>query len=199
MGGHSGKAFWFSKSTGQFVSSTYYYDDYPNWVIKWNRQDKYLDYANSNWELMHDISTYIYGEEDDMPYETNLPGYGITFPHDFGKSDNPFFTTFLTISPAGDDLTLDFTQKLLIEEEIGLDNITDYLSVSFSSTDYIGHIFGPSSLEAEDNLFRLDRTLAALISLVDEKIGLENTLIVFSSDHGAPDVPGHLNKFGIDA
>ena len=80
-----------------------------------------------------------------------------------------------------------------------MDDITDYLSVSFSSTDYVGHIFGPSSLEAEDNLLRLDRTLAALFKSVDEQVGLENTLIVFSSDHGTPDVPGHLNKFGIDA
>jgi arylsulfatase A-like enzyme len=87
----------------------------------------------------------------------------------------------------------------LQEEEIGMDHITDYLSVSFSATDYVGHIFGPSSLEAEDNLLRLDRTLAALLESVDKQIGLENTLVVFSSDHGAPDAPGHLNKFGIDA
>ena len=199
MGGHSGKAFWFSKSKGEFVSSTYYYNDYPKWVKSWNKQKKYLDYANTNWELMHEISTYNYGEDDDMPWETNLPGYGITFPHAFGKSDNPYFTTFLTISPVGDELTLDFTKKLLKEEEIGLDDITDYLSVSFSATDYVGHIFGPSSLEAEDNLLRLDRTLAELLKTVDEKVGLENTLVVFSSDHGAPDAPGHLNKFGIDA
>jgi hypothetical protein len=148
---------------------------------------------------MKDISSYIYGEDDDMPWETNLPGYGVTFPHPFGEPNNPLFTTFITLSPVGDELTLDFAQQLIKEEEIGMDHITDYLSVSFSATDYVGHIFGPSSLEAEDNLLRLDRTLAALLESVDKQIGLENTLVVFSSDHGAPDAPGHLNKIGIDA
>lgn len=199
MAGHSGKAFWFSKSNGQFVTSSYYYEAYPNWVNNWNNKAKYKEYAKTSWELTHYISEYTYGEEDDMPYETNLPGYGVVFPHNFGALDNKFFTTFLTLSPVGDELTLDFAKALITAEDIGSDAITDYLSVSFSSTDYIGHIFGPSSLESEDNLIRLDRTLANLFKFVDDKIGLENVLIVFSADHGAPDVPERLTAFGIDA
>lgn len=199
MAGHSGKAFWFSKANGQFTTSTYYYDRYPDWVNKWNNKGKYLDYENTSWELSNDISTYRYGQEDNMPYETNLPGYGVVFPHNFGNSDNKYFTTFLTLSPVGDALTLDFTKELIGAENLGTDDITDYLSVSFSSTDYVGHAFGPSSLESEDNLIKLDRTLADLIKFVDEKVGLENTLIILSADHGAPDVPDRLKKFGIDA
>ncbi len=76
---------------------------------------------------------------------------------------------------------------------------TDYLAVSFSSTDYVGHVFGPSSLEAEDNILRLDRSLADLFSFVDQHVGLENTLIVLSADHGSPDSPGYLNSLGIPA
>ncbi|WP_202615345.1 alkaline phosphatase family protein [Algoriphagus kandeliae] len=199
MAGHAGKAFWFSKATGGFISSTYYYDEYPGWVNKWNEKEWYKSYANKSWELTNEISTYIHGEEDDMPYETNLPGYGVVFPHPFGDTDNGYFTTFLTLSPVGDELTLDFAKELIVAEQLGTDNFTDYLSVSFSSTDYIGHTFGPASLESEDNLIKLDRTLANLINFVDEKIGLENVLIVFSADHGAPDVPDRLKKFGIDA
>ena len=199
MAGHAGKAFWFSKANGQFVTSLYYYDSYPDWVIKWNKKEKYKAYANTSWDLTNDISTYIHGEEDDMPYETNLPGYGVVFPHNYGDSDNKNFTTFLTISPAGDELTLDFAKELIVAEQLGNDDIIDYLSVSFSSTDYVGHVFGPASLESEDNLIKLDRTLAGLISFVDEKIGLENVLIVLSADHGAPDVPDRMKKFGIDA
>jgi predicted AlkP superfamily pyrophosphatase or phosphodiesterase len=199
MAGHAGKAFWFSKATGGFISSTYYYDHYPDWVNNWNRKEKYLTYANKSWELSHDISTYIFGEEDDMPYETNLPGYGVVFPHPFGDKDNGYFTTFLTLSPAGDELTLDFAKELIVSEQLGSDNITDYLSLSFSSTDYIGHTFGPGSLESEDNLIKLDRILANLISFVDEKIGMDHVLIVLSADHGAPDVPDRLKKFGVDA
>ncbi len=199
MAGHAGKAFWFSKATGGFISSTYYYDNYPDWVNKWNGKEKFKAYANTSWELTYDISTYIHGEEDDMPYETNLPGYGVVFPHNFGDTDNGYFTTFLTLSPAGDELTLDFAKELIVAEQLGTDNITDYLSVSFSSTDYIGHAFGPASLESEDNLIKLDRTLAELISFVDEKVGLDNVLIVLAADHGGPDVPDRLKKFGIDA
>ncbi len=199
MAGHAGKAFWFSKASGQFVTSSYYYQDYPEWVTIWNKQEKYKSYANTTWELTNDISTYTYGEEDDMPYETNLPGYGVVFPHNFGSSDNKYFTTFLTLSPVGDQLTLDFAKELIVAENIGKDETTDYLSVSFSSTDYVGHVFGPSSLESEDNLIKLDRTLAELLSFVDKKIGLNHVLIVLSADHGGPDVPDRMKKFGVDA
>ena len=82
-------------------------------------------------------------------------------------------------------------------EQLGQDDITDYLSVSFSSTDYVSHIFGPSSLEAEDNMLRLDRTLAKLITFIDKKVGLENTLIVLSADHGAAEVPAYLSSLGM--
>ena len=199
MAGHAGKAFWFSKANGQFVTSTYYYDSYPEWVNNWNKKAKFKNYENTSWDLTYDISTYKYGEEDDMPYETNLPGYGVVFPHNYGDAENKYFTTFLTLSPAGDELTLDFAKELIQAEQIGIDDITDYLSVSFSSTDYVGHVFGPASLESEDNLIRLDRTLAKLLKYVDEKVGLKNTLIVLSADHGAPDVPDRVKKFGIDA
>ena len=101
------------------------------------------------------------------------------------------------MSPAGDELTLDFAKTLLDKEQLGKDAVPDYLSISFSSTDYVGHIFGASSLETEDNLVRLDRTLADLFAYVDEKVGLENTLIVLSADHGQPEVPGHLHELGI--
>jgi predicted AlkP superfamily pyrophosphatase or phosphodiesterase len=77
--------------------------------------------------------------------------------------------------------------------------VTDYLSISFSSTDYVGHLFGPSSLEAEDNILRLDQTLAELLRFIDEKVGMGNTLVVLSADHGGPDSPGYLNSLGIPA
>jgi arylsulfatase A-like enzyme len=121
------------------------------------------------------------------------------FPHPYGESDGKLFTTLLTVSPAGDELTLDFAKRLIENESIGADIITDYLSISFSSTDYVGHIFGPSSLEAEDNLLRLDHTLADLFSFVEQKIGLGNTLIVLSADHGGPEVPAQLKQLRFEA
>ncbi len=199
MAGHAGKAFWFSKAKGEFVTSTYYYDAYPRWVKEWNQRRLPLAYADTNWDLMDDKSTYTYGDFDDMPYETDLPGYGVVFPHPFGKADGKLFTTLLTVSPAGDELTLEFALELIVKEDLGQDEIPDYLSISFSSTDYVGHIFGPSSLESEDNLLRLDKTLSELFAFIDKQVGLKNTLVVLSADHGAAAVPAQLNAFGIDA
>ena len=101
--------------------------------------------------------------------------------------------------PGGDQIVLDFAKEALVKEHLGQDAVTDYLSISFSSTDYVGHVFGPSSLEAEDNILHLDRTLAELLAFVDDQVGLDNTLIVLSSDHGGSEAPGYLNEQGIPA
>jgi len=199
MAGHAGKAFWFSKATNQFVTSNYYYDEYPQWVVDWNARKIPEGYADTAWELLHPIDTYLFGDRDDQDWESVLGSFGRTFPHEFTTPENPFFSTFLTISPAGDRITTDFAKTLIAEERLGDDEITDYLGVSYSATDYIGHFFGPSSLESEDNILQLDRTLADLFTYVDQAIGLENTLIVLSADHGAPEAPGYLESIGIPA
>ena len=198
LAGHAGKAFWFSKASGGFVTSSYYYDHYPDWVNTWNGRKPAQAYAGTSWELMFDASRYLFGNADDREYETNFPGFGRTFPHAYGAADDRYFTTRLTLSPAGDELTLDFAKALIDNEQLGQDAVPDYLAVSFSSTDYVGHLFGASSLESEDNLARLDRTLADLLKHVDEKVGLERTLIVLSADHGQPEVPGYLHELGIE-
>ncbi len=199
MAGHTGKAFWFSKQTGEFITSRFYYERYPDWVSEWNSNKPAQEYAGESWELLNDASTYLFGDADDRSFETALPGFGRTFPHAFGSSSDRYFTTLLTISPAGDELTLDFVKALIDNEAIGADEVPDYLSVSFSATDYVGHIFGPSSLESEDNILRLDRTLAELFEFVDQRVGLENTIIVLSADHGSPEAPGYLSALGFEA
>lgn len=197
MAGHSGKAFWFSKPTNEFVTSNYYYKKYPQWVLDWNAKKLPENYSGKAWELMHPIDTYLFADRDDQEWEFDLAGYGKTFPHPFSTTDNKYFSTYLTVSPAGDELTLEFAKAAINAEQIGEDDITDFLGVSFSATDYIGHFFGPSSLESEDNILRLDRTLAKLFAFIDEKIGLKNTLIVLSADHGGPEAPGYLKSMGI--
>lgn len=199
MAGHAGKAFWFSKASGEFVTSSYYYDAYPDWVTQWNAKKPAANYAGKSWELMREPSSYLFGDADDRSWETDLAGYGRTFPHPFGEAGGKYFTTLLTISPVGDELTLAFAKELITHEQLGADDVPDYLGISFSSTDYVGHIFGPSSLESEDNMLRLDRSLADLLAFVDKHVGLQNTLIVLSSDHGCPEVPGYLNAFGVKA
>lgn len=192
MAGQGGKAFWFSKKSKEFVTSNYYYDKYPAWVTNWNSK-KYADkYQNTQWTLLKPKKTYVLKNEDNNQWEMDLAGFGRTFPHNFGNSK--YFSTLLTASPMGDELTAKFAIELLKQEKLGKDEVTDYLSISFSATDYIGHFFGTSSLETEDNLLRLDQTLSILFEEIDSKVGLKNTLIVLSADHGAPDTPGMLKK-----
>ena len=167
-------------------------------MTEWNRRHLANQYAGTSWELLNDKSTYMYGQMDDRPYETALPGYGRTFPHPFGDAAGKLFTTLLTVSPAADELTFDFAKSLIEEEQLGSDAVPDYLSISFSSTDYVGHLFGLSSLESEDNILRLDLTLAELFRFVDEKVGLDETLIVLSADHGGSEAPGYLTQLGFD-
>jgi predicted AlkP superfamily pyrophosphatase or phosphodiesterase len=199
LAGDSGKAFWFSKAAGEFVTSNYYYDAYPQWVRDWNTAGKLDRYTSQSWELSNEPGSYQRIEQDDNAWETDFPGYGRTFPHPWGTRDSKYFTTLLTVSPAGDELTLDFAKALLQAEGLGQDAIPDYLSISFSSTDYVGHLFGSSSLEMEDNLIRLDRTLAELFKFIDQEVGLEHTLIVLSADHGGPEAPGYLQELQQDA
>ena len=199
LAGHAGTAYWFSKSASQMVTSTFYKDEYPDWLEAWNAKGVPNTYEGKSWELSKDPSAYLFGNADDQEWEVDFPDYGRTFPHPYGKADSPYFTTLLTLSPAGDEIVLDFAKDLITAESIGADDVMDYLSISFSSTDYVGHFFGPSSLEAEDNLHRLDRTLAELFAFVDKKVGLDKTLVVLSADHGGSEAPGYLQSLGIDS
>jgi hypothetical protein len=91
MAGHVGKAFWYSTNTGDFVTSTYYYDAYPDWVSKWNAQRKTERYVGESWSLLNDSSAYLLASQDDRPYEADLKGYGRVFPHPFGQADDKLF------------------------------------------------------------------------------------------------------------
>jgi predicted AlkP superfamily pyrophosphatase or phosphodiesterase len=198
MAGHSGKAFWFSTDTGDFVTSKYYYDEYPGWVKTWNEARHAHSHADAAWELSSEISRYLLIEHDDRPYEADLKGYGRTFPHPFGHPDDKLFYTRLLVSSVGDELTADFAKKLLVSEGLGIDSIPDYLSISFSGVDAVNHFFGPSSLEQEAVIRGLDQTLADLLSFVDEKVGLRHTLIVLSADHGMADMPEYMAELGLE-
>ncbi len=162
LAGQHGKAFWMSSDSGDFVTSAYYYDAYPQWVADWNSERKAMQLAGQQWQLMREKSSYQQRHLDDRPWETDLRGYGRVFPHLFGNVDNKLLYTQVIASPQGDQLTADFAKTLLSSEKLGDDSIPDYLSISFSGLDAVNHFFGPSSLETEDMLLQLDHTLADL-------------------------------------
>ncbi len=199
MAGQTGKAFWYSTNNGDFITSKYYYDDYPDWARRWNEQRKAEKFAGTEWKLSWEKSTYLLAGQDDRPYEADLKGYGRTFPHRFGEADSKLLYTQLMVSPVGDQLLLDFSKELIKNEQLGKDTIPDYISISFSSVDATNHFFGPSSLENEEVIRRLDRTLADLIQFVDKNVGLKHTLIVLSADHGMADMPEYMTELGYAA
>jgi predicted AlkP superfamily pyrophosphatase or phosphodiesterase len=198
LAGKAGKAFWISTNSGDFITSTYYYEDYPGWVTQWNAQRKAESLAGKQWSLLNNSDTYLLAHQDDRPYETDLRGYGRVFPHQFGNADNKLLYTQVVTSPHGDKLTADFARHLLVNEQLGRDNIPDYLSVSFSGVDAVNHFFGPSSLENEDMILQLDRTVADLFQFIDDEVGLQHVLIVLSADHGMAELPEYMSAQGMD-
>jgi predicted AlkP superfamily pyrophosphatase or phosphodiesterase len=199
LAGKTGKAFWMSTNSGDFVTSAYYYDSYPDWATKWNAQRKAESLADQQWVLLNESDTYLLAHQDNRPYETDLRGYGRVFPHQFGSVDDKLLYSQVIVSPQGDKLTADFSGQLLVSEQLGRDSVPDYLSVSFSGVDAVNHFFGPSSLENEDMVLQLDRTLAEFLAFVDAQVGLEHTLIVLSADHGMAELPEYKTEQGYDA
>ena len=199
MAGKTGTAYWYSTDTGDFQSSSYYMPTYPAWVNTWNDQRRAEALGGGQWELLLDPARYRFRDRDDRPYEVDLKGYGRTFPHNFGPVTHPLFLSQVLVSPEGDRLLLDFGKALVKAENIGQDETTDYLSISFSSVDAVNHFFGPSSLENEDVVLQLDRTLAELLSFIDEEVGLEHTLVVLSADHGMAEMPEYVTELGYPA
>lgn len=198
-GGYLGKAFWYSSTSGEFVTSTYYYRQYPEWVKKWNAAHYADRYQKTSWDLLHDRAGYIFANQDDRPSEKSYKHLGLTFPHALENADPEAFYAVLRFTPMGDQLTLAFVKELMTQEKLGQGDAVDMLAVSFSATDYIGHAFGPNSLEAEDNLLRLDRTLAEFLRYIDRQVGLDRTLLVLSSDHGTDAIPEYKQSLGVPA
>jgi predicted AlkP superfamily pyrophosphatase or phosphodiesterase len=193
LAGHAGKAFWFDKTNGGFVTSSFYYSSYPLWVQKWNKQYQPKEF---DWKLGRSLSAYQ--NANNQTFSHDYKNFGQGFPHHIKNPPSEEYFTFLARTPKADQLTANFAEQLLIEEQLGLTpNQTDYLAISFSAVDVIGHQFGPNSLEAEDNLLELDQTLAHLLSVIDKKVGLQNTLIILTADHGVSDSPSYLKAHHI--
>jgi hypothetical protein len=195
--GHKGTAYWLDEHAGAFITSRYYAERLPAWVQSFARTRPLDRYRQVRWELFERESAYL--AADDHAWESRAcRGAPCLFPHAFQGTGAQLVHDVVT-SPFGDELTLAFTRALMENEPLGRDAEPDLLSIGFSSTDYVGHAFGPESREAEDNLLRLDRTLAQLFSLLEERVGRGRFVVVVSADHGACESPEHFAAQGMDA
>lgn len=180
LAGHSGKAFWFDRDIAQITTSTFYYKSLPEWAKKWNKLHPAKEYK---WELTHP-EVYYYNRNAPR-FANRFPNFNANFPHETGKPGSKQYKKFLSMTPIADHLTNQFAITLLKEKKLGKNpNQTDYLAISFSGNDAIGHQFGPNSIESEENLYQLDKEIGELLDAIDNQVGLDNTLIVLTADHG---------------
>ncbi len=200
--GHSANAaYWFQGgSEGNWVSSTFYMDKLPKWVSDFNTSDKSESYFKT-WDTYYDISSYKESGSDLNNFERGFKGKtNATFPYDLAKlkSENKDFDILKT-TPFGNNITTDFAIAAIEGEKLGRDHITDFLAVSYSSTDYIGHNFGVNSKEIEDTYIRLDKDIERLLKELDGKVGEGNYTVFLTADHGAVDVPAYLQSLNVPA
>lgn len=178
---------------GNWISSTFYMDALPQWVNEFNASGKANSYFKT-WNTLNDINSYEESGVDTNTYERVLKGENESgFPHKLNelKTDNGGFHVVAN-SPFGNSLTTDFTIKAIEAEQLGKDNFTDVLTVSYSSTDKVGHDYGPNSIEVEDTYLRLDLELERLFMALDQMVGKGEYTVFLTSDHGAPHVPSYL-------
>ena len=198
--GHSANAaYWFDDSTGHWISSSYYMNNLPSWVSEYNDQKKPDSFMKIDWNLLYPQSTYHQSTTDDKAYEKPLNHEKQkTFPHIYstqiGKGYFP-----IRQSPYGNTITFDFAKQLIQQEKLGASGQTDMICISLSSTDYVGHRFGPNSMELEDMYLRVDLELAQFLQYLDKTVGENNYLFFLSADHGAPQVPDFMKENKIPA
>ncbi len=193
-GGHlADGVYWYNYNNGNFVSSTYYMNSLPEWVDKFNQKKLVDNYLSKPWELLLDKKVYSINPSDESSYEGDIFKEGKTsFPHKYDKlNGNEKYDKF-QFTPFANQIVLDFTKELIDNENIGNNSVPDFLAVSFSTTDIMGHEFGNYSYELMDTYLRLDRQIAELINFLDKKIGRENYLLFLTSDHAALPTQGYL-------
>ena len=191
-------AFWYS-STGAFISSTFYGEKLPDWVTEFNNEKNYLPYINKGWSLLKPAADYNESLPDDNPYEGKLyNSEKPVFPYNLKEMYEKNDAGVMRSTPFGNDLLADFAKKAIEKEELGKDNITDFLTVSFSSTDYIGHIIGPRSMELQDTYLRLDLTIADFLDYLDKTVGEDNYLLFLTADHACAENAAHLKDHKYD-
>lgn len=201
--GHSATAaYWFhGKTEGKWISSSFYMKKLPQWVNNFNTSEVAESYLNSTWNTLYPIETYTQSGPDLSPYEDTFKGReNSVFPYDLkelSQSNGGFDVIKETVF--GNNITTDFTIAAIEGEQLGKDDITDFIAVSYSSPDYIGHTFAVNSKEIQDNYLRLDKEIERLLNYLDNHIGINQYTLFLTADHGAVHNPAYLQSQKIPA
>ena len=198
--GHTANAaYWFDASVGKWITSSYYEKELPAWVVKENEKNLPDVYMSKDWNTLLPISKYTLSTADNEGYEGNIPGETTpAFPHKLSQITKGKYEVF-KYTPFASSYTFDMAKQAVKNEELGKGTFADMLAISISSTDYMGHTFGPNSIEAEDTYLRLDRDIADFLSYLDAQLGKGNYLFFLTADHGVVNVPEFLEQHNIPA
>ncbi len=192
-------AYWFDGTSGNWVTSTFYMQSLPAWVQEFNNQKHPDRHLSKPWETLLPIAQYTESTADDTPYENKLSSEAKpVFPHDLPSLRGKDYELIKTV-PAGNTFTADFAYAAIEGEKLGQGEHTDFLAMSFSTPDYVGHGFGPNSIEVQDTYLRLDQDIEKFLAYLDEKVGMENVLIFLTADHGAAHVPAFMRDNRVPA
>lgn len=193
-------AYWFDSFNGHWISSSYYMQALPEWVADFNRQALADKYLSQPWKPLLALNQYTESLPDDNSYEGLFKGESKpVFPHNLPQIFKQEGFEAIRSTPFGNTITKDFALAAIGAEQLGKGKHTDFLAVSFSSSDYIGHRYGPGSIEVEDMYLRLDRDIAQLLQFVEKFVGKDNVLVFLTADHGAAEVPAFLTDNKIEA
>jgi predicted AlkP superfamily pyrophosphatase or phosphodiesterase len=193
-------AFWFSEADGEFVSSDYYFKELPAWVKTFDTADRADKYFGTKWERTLPAEAYRRAQAENLPLQRSALGSHFPYVVTGGEEKpGPKFYNAFTHTPFASEYLSEFGKAAVEAESLGADEYPDLLSISFSSPDLTGHYYGPDSQETEDTYIRLDRVIADLLSYIDKKVGLANTIIAVTGDHGVAPVPEYMRSKGFDA
>lgn len=193
--GHAANAaYWYDPASGKFITSSFYLKVLPQWVNTFNDRKLVDQYYSKGWSTLYPLNTYLQSAPDAAAYESKPFGNDqLQFPYDLSRYVTKDYSKIAT-TPFGNTLTVEMAEAAIQNEQLGNDDITDMLCLSFSSTDYVGHAFGPNSVEAEDVYLRLDQELQRFFNYLDTKVGKGAYTVFLSADHGVAHVPGFLNE-----
>ena len=196
--GHSANAaYWYDETTGDWISSSYYLSDLPKWVNDLNEKKLPDQYYDQDWNTLYPVDTYTQSTPDVEPYEYRPFGKAAKgFPYNLKQFKGTNYG-MMHVVPYGNTFTFDMAKAAVLGEQLGAGTSTDMLTISLSTPDYVGHTFGPNSVEAEDIFLRLDKDLGNFLDFLDEKVGKGQYVLFLTADHGAAHVPFFLNQHRI--
>lgn len=186
-------AYWYDGKSGKFISSTFYMSKLPDWLVKFNDQNLPEKYLSQDWNTLLPVNQYTEAGPDDSPYERKFSGQEkSTFPIKVSQLRVKGSYEFLANTPFADDVLTELAKSVITNEQMGKHDVTDFLCVSYSAPDAVGHRTGPNSVEQEDMYLRLDKNIEDLLATLDKEVGAGKYTVFLTADHAVADVPQYL-------